>query len=92
MKQCANCKVDLQNCGVQKLQMGQSGILFPNLGNIVAGALEVQVMLCPQCGKIEFFSPHARGNSSQSGTKRCPKCGDVHDASRAKCTRCSHVY
>ncbi|MCL1914524.1 MAG: hypothetical protein FWG10_11790 [Eubacteriaceae bacterium] len=40
--------------GKRKIQLGQTG-LFGNLPNIIAGALEVEILTCYKCGKVEFY-------------------------------------
>ena len=41
----------------EKIQLGQTGFLSGDWGNILAGALEVEIYCCSQCGKIEFYRP-----------------------------------
>ena len=42
--------------GQNKLQLGKTSWLFGDLPNLMAGALEVSIMACPACGKLEFFT------------------------------------
>jgi len=37
--------------------MGQTGWILGDWPNILAGALELEVWFCPDCGKVEFFVP-----------------------------------
>ncbi len=57
-------KLDCLRCGCamkfgmqQKFQMGQASFLLGDWSHIMAGALELEVWFCPDCGKVEFFVP-----------------------------------
>ena len=41
----------------EKIQLGQTGFLSGDWGNILAGALDVEIFCCPKCGKLEFYRP-----------------------------------
>ncbi len=84
MPNCSNCQVALQSHGFVNLQMGESSVFFPNMSNIMAGSLELEMKTCPSCGKVEFY----RGGSvsTPQGNVRCQNCGNVHD--KSKCPRC----
>ena len=79
----------------EKLQMGQTSWLWGDFPNLLAGALEVEIYLCPQCGKLEFYSgienqePQMPDGMAQ---KTCPQCGLKHDLDDPKCPRCKHHY
>ena len=54
---CLRCGEKMQFGRQEKIQLGQTGFLFGDLPNLIAGALEVDIYSCPQCGKLEFFLP-----------------------------------
>ena len=54
---CGNCGRPLQFMKREKLQLGQTGFFSGDWGNILAGALEVEIYCCAGCGKIEFYQP-----------------------------------
>ena len=54
---CQRCGAQMQFGMQQKFQMGQTGLFLGDWPNILAGALELEVWFCPDCGKVEFFVP-----------------------------------
>ena len=53
---CLRCGTPMRFAGRDKLQLGKTSWLFGDLPNLMAGALEVSIMACPACGKLEFFT------------------------------------
>lgn len=91
---CTRCDRDMEFMMREQLQLGKTGWFMGDLGNLLAGALDVAVYSCPQCGKLEFFRgdmyeepPKGFGGSGISLVK-CPKCGDRYDMDYPKCPRC----
>ncbi len=78
----------------ERFQLGQTGIFLGDLPNLIAGAVELDVYGCPQCGKVELFTPEASGRYSDSSLpqKKCPKCGVSHDFDFPKCPDCGFDY
>ena len=56
-KKCLRCDARMQFGMQQKFQLGQAGLIFGAWPNLLAGALELEVWFCPDCGKAEFFVP-----------------------------------
>ena len=54
---CLRCGAKMKFAMQQKFQMGEAGFLTGDLPHILAGALELEVWFCPDCGKAEFFVP-----------------------------------
>ena len=54
---CSKCHGSLRFLKREKIQLGQTGFFSGDWGNILAGALEVEIYCCPKCGKIEFYRP-----------------------------------
>ena len=54
---CGNCGGQPKFLKREKIQLGQTGFFSGDWGNILAGALEVEIYCCPGCGKIEFYQP-----------------------------------
>ena len=92
---CLRCQTPMRYLRAEKLQMGQTSWLWGDFPNLLAGALEVEIYLCPQCGKLEFYSgienqePQMPDGMAQ---KTCPQCGLKHDLDDPKCPRCKHQY
>lgn len=71
--------------------MGETGWLLGDLPNLLAGAMEVDVYTCPQCGSIEFFqTDHTPGEEIPQ--VQCPHCGKKHDCDYPKCPWCKYDY
>ncbi|MBR5871601.1 MAG: hypothetical protein IKZ09_11260 [Clostridia bacterium] len=87
---CLRCGQKMNHIKKQKLQLGQTGWIFGDLPNLLAGAMEVDIYSCPDCGKIEFFlaDDHEEGLPQ----RRCPKCGKQHDFEYPRCPFCKYDY
>ena len=73
---CLRCGTAMQFVGQHKLQLGKTSWIFGDLPNLMAGALDVSIMACPACGKLEFFTggvPQPSGNDPGLHQRRCPK-------------------
>ena len=61
------CGTPMRFAGQDKLQLGKTSWLFGDLPNLMAGALEVSIMACPDCGfRHDFDYP------------KCPLCGHTY--------------
>ena len=93
IKKCASCNGEMSSIGVRKIQLGQTGFILGDLPNLIAGALEVEILTCVECGKIEFYQASFTDDSEDSIEKmKCPKCGKLHDIDYPKCPFCRHNY
>ena len=54
---CLRCGREMTFVRKEKLQLGQTGMFWGDLPNILAGALEVEIYACHKCGKLEFMMP-----------------------------------
>ena len=52
---CLRCGKQMSHIGTEKIQLGQTGWIFGDLSNLLAGAMEVDIYCCPECRKLEFF-------------------------------------
>ena len=92
---CLRCGTAMHFVGQHKLQLGRTSWIFGDLPNLMAGALEVSIMACPACGKLEFFTggvSQPSGNDPGLHQRRCPKCGFAHDFDYPKCPLCGYTY
>lgn len=62
-----------------------------DLPNLFAGALEVAIYVCPNCGKIEFYQQEEEF-SGEIAQRKCPNCGKMHDIDYPKCPFCKYDY
>lgn len=54
---CLRCGGDMKFGLRQHFQMGKAGFFSGDWPHLLAGALELDVYFCPDCGKVEFFTP-----------------------------------
>lgn len=87
---CLRCSQAMNHVKREKLQLGQTGWILGDLPNLLAGAMEVDIYSCPNCGKLEFFL----ADSHEEGLpqKQCPNCGKQHDFDYPRCPFCKHNY
>ena len=89
---CLRCDVPMQFIKRENVQLGKTGFFSGDWGNLLAGALDVAIFTCPECGKLELFlgefyeaqEPEAGGIAQTT----CPTCGTRHDLDDPKCPRC----
>lgn len=88
---CLRCGAQMYLIKQEHLQLGKTGYLLGNLDNLVAGALDVDILCCPSCGKLEFF----RGGWSEQDEGEntiakltCPRCGRSYEMDDPKCPFC----
>ena len=92
---CLRCSAGMQFIKREKFQLGQTGWVLGDLPNLFAGAMEIEIYVCPKCGKLEFFQP---GSDKFAGTADEAKTGSSYlppDAlgglPRKKCPVCGAV-
>ena len=93
---CLRCGTTMEFLAREQLQLGKTGWFFGDLPNLLAGALEVNIYVCPHCRKIEFYAvdeaPEEDGPEEELPKKTCPACGTVHDFDYPKCPGCGYDY
>ena len=52
---CLRCGHEMNHIKTEKLQLGQTGWILGDLPNLLAGAMEVDIYTCPNCGKKHNF-------------------------------------
>ena len=67
---CLRCGEQLQFFSRERIQLGKTGWILGDLPNLVAGALSVDIYVCPSCRKLEFYM--AEGEDFDA--PKCPKC------------------
>ena len=90
---CLRCDVPMQFIKRENIQLGKTGFLTGDWGNLLAGALYVAIFTCPKCGKLEFFRGGFYEEAEEEGQERiakttCPNCGTRHDLDDPLCPRC----
>lgn len=69
---CLRCGAGMRFIRREKFQLGQTGWVLGDLPNLFAGAMEIEIYVCPKCGKLEFFQP---GSDKFAGTADEAKTG-----------------
>ena len=87
---CLRCGQNMNHIKKQKLQLGQTDWILGDLPNLFAGAIEVDIYSCPDCGKIEFIL--ADDKEEGLPQKQCPNCGKRHDFDYPRCPFCKYDY
>ena len=89
---CLRCGEEMQYLSREKIQLGKTGWVLGDLRNLLSGALEVQIFVCPKCRKLEFFLAENEVLDDDTPKRTCPDCGTVHDFDYPKCPNCKHEY
>ena len=87
---CLRCGREMNHIKTEKLQLGETGWILGDLPNLLAGAMEVDIYSCAQCGKLEFFLAHNK--EERIPQKQCPNCGKWHDFDDPRCPFCKFNY
>ncbi len=53
--QCLRCNTQMEHMSDEEIQLGRHSLLFGDLSNLLSGALNVRIYVCPKCKKMEFF-------------------------------------
>lgn len=87
---CLRCGHEMKHIKTEKLQLGQAGWILGDLPNLLAGAMEVDIYTCQNCGKLEFYL--AEEAEEELPQRKCPNCGKKHDFDYPKCPFCKYDY
>ena len=84
---CLRCGTSMAKVGRRKFQMGEENFFDTHRWD---GSMELDVVRCPSCFKVEFFMPSLPGTPSapEDDYVTCPTCGARH-ASNGGCPRCA---
>lgn len=89
---CHRCNTEMKFLAKERLQLGKTGWVLGDLPNLVAGALAVDIYVCPACRKLEFFAADNVSAEDAVPQRTCPVCDTVHDFDYPKCPKCKHDY
>ena len=89
---CLRCQEEMSFFAREQLQLGKAGWLLGDLPNLISGALKVDIYICPNCQKLEFFAVEGNSQAEDVLKKTCPSCGTIHDFDYPKCPRCKYDY
>ena len=96
--ECLRCGTPMDCLGREKLQLGEAGLILGDLPHLFAGALELEIYVCPNCGKMEFYRPRLTKDKSTAYShddlpqRQCPRCERLHDFDYPQCPYCNFDY
>lgn len=88
--QCLRCGSEMNSLGTEMIQLGKAGYFTGTWRNILSGALEVEIYICSNCGKVEFYTCDAQNKENEFPQVKCPNCGQYHDFDYPKCPFCNY--
>lgn len=89
---CLRCNKQMKFLAKEHLQLGQTGWILGDIPNLIAGALKVDIYVCPECRKLEFFAANDKTDEDSLPQNVCPACGAVHDFDYPRCPKCKYDY
>lgn len=94
---CLRCSVPMRYVKTEKIQLGEAKFIFEHLNNVIAGTLNTDIYMCPQCGKYEFFDADFFQSAEEDGFDEtidilphtvCETCGKSYEIDYPKCPFC----
>ena len=89
---CLRCGRPMEQLRREHLQMGKTGWILGGLDNLLSGGLDVDILACPGCGKLEFFRGGWSGakDLEEGGIAqvKCHGCGRSYEMDSPKCPFC----
>ena len=89
---CLRCGEKMQLIRREFIQLGKAGVFSGDWGNRLAGALDVDILGCPNCGKLEFFRADWNQEPDEEAGSiakvSCTYCGHSYDMDDPKCPYC----
>ena len=89
---CLRCGTPIVLLKREYLQLGKTGWILGDLDNLLSGGLDVDILTCPGCGKLEFFrgdwSELEEPEGSGIAMTACPACGKRYELDSPKCPFC----
>ena len=92
---CLRCGAAMSFLKSESIQLGEHGFFMGDLAHLLAGGLAVDIYICPECGKVEFFQreptaylDEGKPRSEVLNQVACPHCGAKHDPKLSRCPAC----
>ncbi len=89
---CLRCGEEMHFFARENIQLGKTGWILGDIPNLLAGALDVDMFICPACHKLEFYASENEAVDNDLPKQTCPVCGTVHDFDYPSCPKCKHSY
>ncbi len=90
--ECLRCGKSMLHVSTEKLQLRKTRVPLSTLPSIVGGEMELNVYVCPVCGKVELFHPKEPTLVDMVPQEKCPRCGTGHDFEQTRCPHCGFSY
>lgn len=91
-RKCLQCSIPLERIGCDTIQLGKASLPLGSLPHLVAGGLDVLIMACPQCGRIELFRPTEEDLHQDTTMILCPACKEKSRLGTRRCPKCGHLF
>lgn len=90
---CLRCGAEMELLRQESIQLGRYGVFTGHWSNLWAGGIYATIMVCPNCGKLEFFSgerPEEDDGEPEGAIAQapCPRCGVAYEMDFPKCPFC----
>ena len=84
---CLRCDCGMHFIKREDIQLGKQSF-WHDWNHILHGSLDVDIYVCPQCGKIEFFAPGRVLDSMRTVKQAETKAAKPGETVARKCTEC----
>ncbi|MBQ8648183.1 MAG: hypothetical protein IJ484_08585 [Oscillospiraceae bacterium] len=92
---CLRCGAAMNFLKSESIQLGEYGFFVGDWAHLRAGGLAVDIYICPECGKLEFFRAEGEDEEERVGwtisKTTCPHCGKKYDMDYPKCPFCKRA-
>ena len=101
---CLRCDTEMLFAKREDIQLGKQSF-WHDWNHLLHGSLDVDIYVCPKCGRIEFFAPGAALDSIRTQTqaakheakpgetvaKKCAECGRIVSKAEKYCPVCGET-
>ncbi|MBE6636607.1 MAG: hypothetical protein E7618_02250 [Ruminococcaceae bacterium] len=91
---CLRCGGTVRFWRRERIQLGKQGWLLGDLPHLLAGAITLNIFLCEDCRRCEFYIAEEDEEETHSDADTgiaqitCPVCGHRYDIDYPKCPCC----
>ena len=93
---CLRCAAPMELLKRESIQLGEHTYFLGDLSHLLSGALDVDIYICPECRKVEFFlcepaeymDTGMRLSEVVRSKTACPHCGKEYDVRLDACPAC----
>lgn len=86
---CLRCNIKMEFTGRESFQLGEESYFSGWLAKMTAKSVTLDLYTCPNCGKVELFSPNRKKKPAPVLTNwTCSKCGTDNQSQAQTCQKC----